>query len=244
MVNKFLKQIILWCKRKTRISHRTNNAIPPTDKFLNVSYAQEGEDLVIDRFLNQKNDGFYIDIGAHHPKRFSNTYRFYQKGWKGINIDAMPGSMRAFRELRPRDINIELGISRHKGSLDYYIFNEPALNTFSKVEAEIKDKLEMYHIKNIISVRTQPLMQVLAEYLPNQQKIDFLSIDVEGMDEEVLRTNDWTLYRPAYLMVEAIGNQDLEGYIENNTMHSYLKDKGYTLVAKTFNTLFYKDLNE
>src|SRR5437868_6288327 len=76
-----------------------------------MSYSQDGEDLVLSRFLSSENKGFYVDVGAHHPTRFSNTYFFYKKGWRGINIDAMPGSMIAFDKMRPRDTNVEAAIS-------------------------------------------------------------------------------------------------------------------------------------
>ena len=94
------------------------------------SWSQEGEDMVLRRIFEKKN-GFYVDVGAHHPIRFSNTYFFYRIGWSGINIDAMPGSMQAFKKSRVRDINLELGVSNHNANLDYYIFNDTALNTFS-----------------------------------------------------------------------------------------------------------------
>ena len=84
------------------------------------SYAQDGEDVALAAFYDTQKGykGFYVDIGAHHPKRFSNTYFFYKKGWSGINIDAMPGSMHGFRLLRTRDINLEMGISREKGAFE------------------------------------------------------------------------------------------------------------------------------
>ena len=72
----------------------------------NLCYSQNGEDLILNRFLENKEKGFFIDVGAHHPIRFSNTYLFYKKGWSGINIDAMPGSMTKFNKIRPKDINI------------------------------------------------------------------------------------------------------------------------------------------
>ena len=103
--------------------------------FSNLSYSQEGEDLILNRFFNNKENGFYVDVGAHHPRRFSNTYSFYKKGWRGINIDALPGSMVAFNKERPNDINLEIGISKKESELLYYMFNEPALNTFSETEA-------------------------------------------------------------------------------------------------------------
>src|SRR5580700_9536062 len=103
---------------------------PPAPPYLE-SYAQEGEDMVMRRFFESRaTPGFYVDVGAHHPQRFSNTYFFYRQGWRGINIDAMPGSMKAFETLRPRDINIEAAVSAEHQSLTYAIFNEPALNSF------------------------------------------------------------------------------------------------------------------
>ncbi|ETD27688.1 hypothetical protein [Helicobacter canis] len=79
--------------------------------YMNPSYSIEGEDRIVRALLWQKHDkGFYVDVGAHHPFRFSNTYLFYTQGWSGINIDATPGSMKAFNKYRPRDINLEVGV--------------------------------------------------------------------------------------------------------------------------------------
>ena len=81
--------------------------------YMNPSYSIEGEDRIVRALLWQKHDkGFYVDVGAHHPFRFSNTYLFYTQGWSGINIDATPGSMKAFNKYRPRDINLEVGVGR------------------------------------------------------------------------------------------------------------------------------------
>ncbi|HIB94217.1 MAG TPA: SAM-dependent methyltransferase, partial [Candidatus Lambdaproteobacteria bacterium] len=95
-------------------------------------FSQEGEDVILRRIFEDQKNGFYIDIGAHHPKRFSNTYYFYDRGWEGINIDATPGSMKIFQKFRPRDINLEIAISEKEQQLTYFMFNEPALNSFSK----------------------------------------------------------------------------------------------------------------
>jgi hypothetical protein len=66
------------------------------EPYLNQSYSQEGEDMVLYRTFETVKEGFYVDVGAHHPDRFSNTYKFYKQGWRGINIDAMPGGMDPF----------------------------------------------------------------------------------------------------------------------------------------------------
>ena len=111
----------------------------------NRCYGQDGEDLILNRLLDGQMQGFYVDVGAHHPIRFSNTYLFYERGWTGINIDAMPGSMKKFRKLRPRDINVECGVASSSGKLTFHRFNEPALNTFDDVEAANKNK-PPYHL--------------------------------------------------------------------------------------------------
>ncbi|HWR59941.1 MAG TPA: FkbM family methyltransferase, partial [Thermodesulfovibrionales bacterium] len=100
--------------------------------FRTWSYSQEGEDLILRRIFSNITNGFYVDIGAHHPKRFSNTYLFYRQGWCGINIDAMPGSMKLFNKFRPRDINLEFAVANGNNKMTYYEFNLPALNSFSK----------------------------------------------------------------------------------------------------------------
>ena len=101
---------------------KTNNSFFNWDTWINLSYSQECEDLVLKRIFENK-IGFYVVVGAHHPKLFSNTYLFYKKGWKGINIDALPESMKLFNKMRPRDINIEIGVIEVEDELNYYVFN-------------------------------------------------------------------------------------------------------------------------
>ncbi|MFM9973057.1 MAG: FkbM family methyltransferase, partial [Beijerinckiaceae bacterium] len=82
--------------------------------------------MILRRMFAGKTDGFYVDVGAHHPFRFSNTCALYQSGWRGINIDADPALIAAFRRHRGRDINLSLGISDVPGTLAFHVFNEPA----------------------------------------------------------------------------------------------------------------------
>ena len=94
-------------------------------------FSQEGEDTLLERIMGDINyTGSYIDIGAHHPVIFSNTYKFYLSGWRGINIEATPGSIKLFNEIRPLDINLEIPISDKVEDLTFYKFNSPLLNTF------------------------------------------------------------------------------------------------------------------
>lgn len=204
------------------------------------SYSQEGEDMVIRSLLFRKPKGFYVDIGAHHIKRFSNTMHFYEQGWHGINVDALPGSMHAFNVSRPRDINVECGVGK-KGLLDFYIYDEPAVNTFDSrtVEKRKKDNFAFKVIKKI-KVEVLPLYQVLDSYLPKDQHIDFISIDVEGKDLEVLNSNNWKKYKPDYILLECYGVTMLD-LIKHDGSAKYLSKLGYTPIAKTKNTVFFQN---
>lgn len=212
-------------------------ALDPSTPFRNVSYSQEGEDLILKKHFGNKENGFFVDIGAHHPFRFSNTYLFYKNGWRGINIDAMPGSMELFKKYRSEDINLETAISDINSEFDFYIFNESALNTFNKEEAIIKSKIEPYKIESIEQIRTYTLGEILDAHLPKHKHIDFISIDVEGLDMQVLLSNDWDKYKPSMILVE-----DLRGSIEDvfdKKMYRFLNEIGYKLTARTINTMFF-----
>lgn len=206
------------------------------DMLPNVCYGQDGEDLVLNRLLDGQMQGFYVDVGAHHPVRFSNTYLFYKRGWRGINIDAMPGSMKKFCKVRPRDINIECGVAGNAGKLMYHRFNEPALNTFDVTEAAVKNK-PPYQLIDTIEIEVERLDALLARHLPPGQQIDFLSVDVEGKDEEVLRSNDWNRYRPRFILAETLRTDMLS--LEECSVVQYLSGVGYTPVGKAYNTSFF-----
>ena len=206
-------------------------ALQPT-----LCYGQDGEDLILDRLLERQPLGFYVDVGAHHPVRFSNTYLFYKRGWRGINIDAMPGAMRAFERLRPRDINIESGVADASGRLKYHRFNEPALNTFDAAEAQRKNS-PPYELLDTIEVPVERLDRLLALHLPAGQDIDFMSVDVEGKDLEVLRSNDWTRHRPRFVLAETLRTDLLA--LGTCPITRFLMDVGYRPVAKAYNTSFF-----
>jgi FkbM family methyltransferase len=202
------------------------------------SYSQEGEDLVLARILGNLNisAGFFVDIGAHHPTRFSNTYFFYRKGWRGINVDALPGTKKLFERMRPRDISIECGVGGQKGRLKYFSFNEPALNTFSEQEAAKKNK-PPYHIVETLEIPVVTLKQILDENLSKGAQIDFMTIDAEGFDHEVISSNDWSLYRPRVILIELLNTE-----IENLGAHptsQLLRLHNYRAFAKTYNTFFF-----
>lgn len=210
--------------------------------FASSSFSQEGEDMVLKRIFEGKKTGLYVDVGAHHPFRFSNTYFFYKMGWKGINIDPIPGVKDLFDKYRPNDINLDCGISNKEEFSKFYVFNEPALNTFDKLEADSKDGIHngMFYIVDELNLKTKKLSNILETYLPKDSQIDFLNIDVEGLDYEVLLSNNWELYLPNIILVEEL-KFDFEN-LHVNKIYNFLNDKGYKLICRTYNTSFYSRL--
>jgi len=207
------------------------------DGFSLKSYSQEGEDMVLRRLFEGQKTGFYVDIGAHHPQRFSNTFFFYKKGWAGINIDAMPGSMKLFDKVRPRDMNLELAVSDKNEILTYFIFNEPALNGFSEELSKSRDGMGQYFIEKTMEIKTITLKKILDDNLRIGDQVDFLSIDVEGLDIAVLKSNNFNIYRPKVILIELLG-KNLNEIVRHETT-LWLKELDYLVYAKTVNTVIY-----
>lgn len=208
------------------------------DKYLQYSYSQEGEDFILRKIFGDKKNGFFIDIGAHHPRRFSNTFMLYQQGWRGINIDAMPGSMDDFNRDRNRDINLEIPVLKDRAVLKYYQFNEPALNSFSSEISASRNGNNGYSITNIVDLEGFPLHYILEKYFPEGvSEIDFMSVDVEGLDLDVLESNDWQRFRPNIILVELL-NCSLSN-LQNDPVYDFLTSKGYSVFSKCMQTVFF-----
>jgi len=227
-----------WCPRW--IYENVKKQIYEQLRFSNTnSYSQEGEDLILRRFFGERNNGFYVDVGAHHPRRFSNTFMFYNIGWRGINIEATPGTMTAFQMERPDDINIECAISDTAEIKKFYIFNEPALNTFDgDMAKKIEKENNNYKIVEVVELQTRSLTEVVLDNLPQGVNIDFITIDVEGYDHRVLRSLDLEMFRPDFVLIEE-RHKNIE-QILSSANNSHMKDNGYELVSRTFFTSIYR----
>lgn len=187
--------------------------------YLKGSYSQQSEDLVIDKILGNKKRGFYVDVGAHDPVRFSNTKRFYDKGWSGVNIDPNPNLIKKFKEQRTRDINLELGVGRKNGSLIFYQFFPSTLSTFSQKEAT-QYQSSGFNLISKYQVPVKTLGSILSQHCKTRRP-DFLSIDTEGTDLEVLQNNDWDKFKPRVICIET--GKDF------NKINNFLKKHGYQL---------------
>lgn len=210
---------------------------PALDKNAQSSFSQMGEDRILAALFSNKKTGFYVDVGAHHPKIYSNTYLFYLQGWRGINIDAMPGSMELFNTIRPRDINVEIPVANKKKVLTYYLFSNSAVNSFSKKYALQTAKTTEHKMIGTRKLTATPLSDILDKYLSENQKIDFISIDVEGLDYEVLQSNNWKKYGPRVVVVEDL----LFSFASPNSskIYKFLHNLHYDLLAKTNTSLIF-----
>lgn len=202
-----------------------------------ISYSFEGEDIVLNNIFEGQKKGFYVDIGANHPSKFSNTYLFYKKGWRGINIDATPGSMKLFNIFRKRDINLEVPVSNNKEPLKYYIFDEPGINSFSEQISIEREKITNYKIIKTIELKPCSIKTIMDMHLPKNTAIDFMSVDVEGFDFNVLQSNDWNKYKPRVIVVEQMLGSCKS--IKESEIYNFLKNLQYALVNKTGNSCFY-----
>lgn len=227
---------------KKYISAHTINQIKsfqPSFLFRKVSYSQCGEDLIIKYIFN--NLGIhkprFLDIGAHHPSNLSNTYIFYQNGSSGVNIEPDPQLFSYIKKCRPRDININVGITDQRGTLDFYVMTSSTLNTFSLVEAKNAES-EKVKIDKVIQIVVIPINDILKEHFSHVE-LDFLSLDVEGLDMRILQSFDFSICRPKVICVETITYSEKRDGKNIKEIEQLLIEKGYFAYANThINTIF------
>ena len=208
------------------------NIICPRPPFSELSFSQEGEDMILRSLFEGRESGFYVDVGAHHPQRLSNTNHFYLSGWRGINIDAMPGSMEPFKRFRQRDTNLEIGVSESTETLTYYAFDEPAFNGFSQEIADRVTKSGKYKLLFDQTGPDTPAGRHIGRISSANQTIDFLTIDVEGLDQAVLRSNNWKKYLPVVILTETL-------HVPAASGAHFLRSLGYRELCSTPRTQFF-----
>lgn len=213
------------------------------NRYFRGSFSQKGEDLFIDTYFDHKKKGFYVDIGAYHPSRYNNTKFFYDRDWNGINIEPTPSRIKLFMNDRPRDINLNIGIGNKSEKVTFHEFDSEALSTFSKEEANSLMQVG-YKFKKKTKIQMYRLEDVMKKHVKSD--IDFMTVDTEGLDVEVLKSNNWNKYRPKLLCIETIdfidqlvshGNE----LDRKNLISKYLLSQGYEeLYSNELNTI-YKD---
>lgn len=203
------------------------------------SYAQYGEDTLLRAVFARypsSYKGFYVDIGAHHPMRFSNTRLFYEQGWSGICVDPLPGLAKEFARWRSRDRFVQVGVAAEEGEMVYHMFDESAMNTCSERVATqcVLPLVDRQHVK------VMPCSRLLAQYLPPGRTIDILSVDVEGMDAEVLRSNDWSRYRPRVVVAEVMTSAAIIDVLATEIVR-FMAEQRYVVFARVPSAVAFMD---
>jgi len=165
-----------------------------------ISYAQNFEDVLLNRVFKNQESGFYIDVGANHPIYDSVTKAFYHKNWHGINIEPVTKYFKLLEDDRANDINLNIALGEEEKELIFYDVEDTGLSTF---DAEMADKFfnEGKFSVNKYTVKMTTLAHICQEYVKGD--IDFLKIDVEGWEEKVLWGNNWEKFRPKIIIIEA-----------------------------------------
>jgi FkbM family methyltransferase len=214
---------------------------PPRETFGYLSFAQQGEDLVMKSMLDMAGlpKPTYIDIGAHHPIRDNNTFLFYTQGARGVLVEPNPKYAALLREKRPGDTVLEVGIGiAGHAEADYYLIDgDGQLNTFSKEQADKLVKLGR-KVEKVIKRELVELNKILEVHF-KQAAPDVLSIDVEGLDLAILKTLDFARFRPRIICVETA---ELGAGTIEREIHRLLEKNGYTARGGSFpNTIFLDD---
>ena len=208
--------------------------------FSKKSYSLLGEDIFLKKYFLKQKKGFYVDVGCYHPISGNNTYLLYKKGWNGINFDISEFSIELFNFYRKKDKNIFCGISNKKGSKKiYYRKKINMLNTTSK-------KLAKIHFRNGFEekiIGASSLNSIINNSKFKKNKIDFLNIDVEGSELDVLKSLNFKKFKPKLICIEIhnheeMYNEDL-GYLKRNAVYKFLIKKGYKIFwNKGFSFIF------
>ena len=172
--------------------------------------SQFGEDKFLINLFDKDYKGKYLDLGCFHPTKHSNTNLLYKNGWRGINIDLNPLTIELFNFMRPQDINLNLAISNADTEKNLYFINE--LNTQNTLDENQLFFLKKYHnIKEeeIVKkkIKTKKLDNILKKY--NFNKIDFMNIDIEGHELDVIKTIDFKKVKIKYICLEMINHNEL-----------------------------------
>ncbi len=196
-------------------------------------YSQFGEDSVLLHLLGGRKarQGFYVDVGCHHPRKGSNTYLFYKMGWRGVLVDLEQAKVQACRMLRPGDTTLLAAVSDVEEEVSIY-----APEKFS-VLATI-DRQASAGAREIGRIRTRTLTSLLDDTAYRDRRIDLLNVDVEGVDLQVLRSLDFARYQPRFVVVETWDDK-LERILEG-PIHHHMAGQNYEIAAWVGLSLVYR----
>jgi len=201
-------------------------------KYKKISYSLNAVDLIVDYIFKNKNDGFYLDVGSQHPISNNNTYLLFKRGWRGINIDLDKKNIELFNTARPNDINLNLAISSSVAEKKLYFYHDKSpINTLDKNTSNFQKAA----VKEIKTIKTTTL-DITLQNINLDNNIDYMNLDVEGHEMNILNAFDISRYKPSIISVEfldfdmkylefknnnlqRIVNSDLYKHFLNNNYH-------------------------
>ena len=197
-----------------------------------TSFSKTGQDVMIGfllahhRLIPKDKDyiGYYLDIGCCDPIQGSNTYAFYKRGWSGLCVDANPDVADNYRAVRPNDVVVSCGVGAKAETLTFYRFANQQHNTFNPGRADrFPEKL-----RSKIEVPVRTLTSLIDEFGPADRKIDFMSMDVEGFEMNVLTAIDFEKHRPSLIIIELF--VDMKKLLQGKSV-LFLEQHGYRLIS-------------
>ena len=205
---------------------------------ISIFFSADGEDSILDKWISDISNGFYLDLGSNLPLYASNTYGLYLKGWCGICIDPNPGLKFKYSVLRSKDLFINSAIvtnNKKKNQNFYFYKNNNELNTFSKERVNIQKKLYNRVPSKIIKVNKIKINDLVN--LINKREVHFLNIDIEGQENDIIKSLIKKKILPWCIAIEELGIT-CENF-KSSKIKKFLNKNGYFLASKTFLTSIY-----
>jgi FkbM family methyltransferase len=204
------------------------------------SYSQTGEDKILRLLFTSfgKSEISYLDVGTNDPVAINNTYLFYQNGGSGLCVEPNPALCRLIEKARPKDKCLNVGIGVEDGSVaDFYLMSCHTLSTFSKEEAEQLNAEGKYTIRDVLKVPLMTINTIIEKNFDSPP--DLVSIDVEGWNEEIVRSFDFTRCRPFCFCVETVTFSDSFDGLKLTGIIDFFESNNYSVYADTrINTIF------
>lgn len=219
---------------------KVRNTIFPRAIIIYNSYSQAGEDVVLSFLFTDKKmtKVSYLDIGTNIPDQCNNTYLLYKRGNSGVCVEADKTLIPMIQKVRPHDkiINVGVAVSDYDEA-DFYIFDISAINTFDKDEAERRAAHGTYRIKEVVKVPLKNINKIIEENFITFP--DFLSIDIEGLDLDVLKSLDFDQFPIPVICVETCTYSENHVRPKDYSIVEFVTSKGYKVYADTYiNTIF------
>ena len=203
------------------------------------SYSQAGEDAVVSFLFSDYGirNIKYLDLGTNIPNFGNNTYAFYKRGSTGVCVEADASLIENIKKIRSRDKVINAGVAPQNGEADFYVFNEPAISTFDKEEAQFREGQGNYQIERVVKVPLITINKIIEDNFETYPH--FLSVDIEGLDLMVLKTLDFEKYPIPAICVETCTYSENHIRPKDSSIKDYMETRGYEVYADTYiNTIF------